>query len=98
MDQEIPIDKTSAGFALITRLQDEAHRFAITYHKSLRGKNQVKSFLDDIEGIGPKRRKELMMAFPSVDDMRAASEEELSAVAGMDARSAKAVFEFLHKE
>ena len=58
-NEEIPIDKHSEGFKLITRLQDEAHRFAITYHKSLRGKAQVKSFLDDIPGIGPARRKAL---------------------------------------
>ncbi len=93
---ELPIDRHSEGFKLITRLQDEAHRFAITYHKSLRGKAQVHSFLDEIEGIGPARRKSLMKHFESVEDMREATEEELASVASMDVRAAKNLYSFLH--
>ncbi len=95
---EIPIDKHSEGFKLITRLQDEAHRFAITYHKSLRGKAQVHSFLDDIKGIGPARRKALMRAFDNIDAMREASVEELAAVEAMSMEAAEAVFAYLHEE
>ncbi len=93
---EIPIDTHSEGFKLITRLQDEAHRFAIEYHRSLRGKNQVHSFLDDIEGIGPARRKALMKAYDSMEEMAAASVEELSGVGSMNLQSAEAVYNYLH--
>lgn len=95
-DKEVPIDKRSEGFKLITRIQDEAHRFAIEYHRLLRGKGQVKSFLDDIPGIGPKRRKALMKAFAGVEEMRKASVEDISRVPSMDMKSAmnlKAYFE-----
>ena len=95
---EIPIDKHSEGFKLITRLHDEAHRFAIEYHKSLRGQNMVHSFLDDIEGIGPARRKALMKAYESVDALKAASVEELSKVNSMNVQAAESVYNFLHKE
>ena len=95
---EIPIDKSGEGFKLITRLQDEAHRFAITYHKSLRGKNQTKSFLDDIKGIGPARRKALMRQFPGLEEIKAASVEDLAAVPSMDRRSAEEVYNYLHPE
>ena len=93
---ELPIDRSSEGFKLITRLQDEAHRFAIEYHRSLRGKAQTHSFLDDIAGIGPKRRKALMKAFDSIDDMRRATEEELAAIPPMNPEAARAVYEYLH--
>lgn len=96
-NEEIPIDTRSEGFKLITRLQDEAHRFAIEYHKSLRGKNQVHSFLDDIKGIGSARRKELMKAFDSAEDMKAATVEDLAAVPGMNQRAAESVYEYLHR-
>ena len=79
---EIPIDRYSEGFKLITRIQDEAHRFAIEYHRSLRGQGQVRSVLDDIEGIGPARRKALMRRFKSLEAIRDASLEELSSTAG----------------
>ena len=95
-DTELPIDKASAGFALITRLQDEAHRFAITYHKSLRGKEQVHSFLDDIKGIGPKRRKMLMMKYASVDEMKEATVIELANVPGMSPEAAENLYNYLH--
>lgn len=77
---EIPIDKDSEGFKLITRIQDEAHRFAIEYHRSLRSKSQVHSVLDEIPGIGPERRKALMRHFNSIDEIRAATKEQLMEV------------------
>ncbi len=95
--RELAIDTTSEGFKLITRLQDEAHRFAITYHKSLRSKGMVHSILDDIEGIGPKRRKALMKHYADIESIREASLEELEAVDGLDSRSAKSVYDFFHK-
>lgn len=97
-NEEIPIDKSSEGFRLITRIQDEAHRFAIEYHKQLRGKGQVHSILDDIEGIGPARRKALMRHYMSLNEIKAASVEELSAVPGMNVRAAESVYRFFHKE
>jgi excinuclease ABC subunit C len=93
---EIPIDRHSEGFKLITRIQDEAHRFAIEYHRSLRSKSQVHSVLDDIEGIGPVRRKALMKQFQSLDNIRSASVEELSRTPGMNAAAAQKVYDFLH--
>ena len=96
-DVEIPIDRTSEGFHLITRLQDEAHRFAIEYHRSLRSKGQTHSFLDDITGIGEKRRKALMKHFVSADAMKAASIEELAAVETMNQEAAENVYNFLHR-
>lgn len=95
-NREIPIDRSSEGFRLITRIQDEAHRFAIEYHRSLRSKEQVHSILDDIPGIGPARRKALMKAFSSLEAIREASEEELARVPSMNAGSAKKVFDFFH--
>ena len=94
---EIPIDRHSEGFRLITRIQDEAHRFAIEYHRSLRGKDQVKSLLDDIPGIGDTRRKALMRHFKSMDAIREASVEELTDVPGMNRRAAESVYEFFRK-
>ncbi len=83
-------------FQLLTRIQDEAHRFAITYHRSLRSREQVHSVLDDIPGVGPARRKALMMAYGSLEDIRNASEEELASLSGMNRRSARQVYEFFH--
>lgn len=96
-NEELPIEHSSEGFHLITRIQDEAHRFAITYHKKLRGKKQVHSVLDDIPGIGPKRRRALMKAYESLDDIRNASCDELSKVEGFNSASAAAVYDFFHK-
>ena len=93
---EIPIDRDSEGFRLVTRIQDEAHRFAIEYHRSLRSKEQVHSVLDDIKGIGPARRRALMKAFQTLDDLKSASEEELAQVEGMNSLSARQVYEFFH--
>jgi excinuclease ABC subunit C len=93
---EIPIDKHSEGFKLITRIQDEAHRFAIEYHRSLRSKGQVKSILDDIEGIGPNRRKALMREFKGLESLKEASVDDIAKVPGMNARAAKSVYDFFH--
>ena len=79
------------------KLQDEAHRFAIDYHRVLRNKEQVHSVLDDIEQIGQTRRKALMKVFPSIEEIREATVEELEKVPTMNARSAKKVYEFFHK-
>ena len=93
---ELPIDRDSEGFRLVTRIQDEAHRFAIEYHRSLRSREQVHSVLDDIPGIGPARRKALMKSFRTLEDIKSATEEELSEVEGMNSRAARQVFEFFH--
>ncbi len=93
---EIPIDINSESFKLITRIQDEAHRFAIEFHRSLRGKAQVHSVLDDIPGIGEVRRKGLMRRFGSVEKIKAASVEELAAADGMNENAATAVYKFFH--
>jgi excinuclease ABC subunit C len=96
-NEELPIDRRSEGFKLITRIQDEAHRFAIEYHRSLRSKSQVHSVLDDIEGIGPARRKALMRSFQSLERIRDADVEELAAVDTMNQASAEAVYRFFHQ-
>ena len=93
---EIPVDTSSEGFRLITRIQDEAHRFAIEYHRSLRSKGQVHSVLDDIPGIGETRRKALMRKFKSLEQIRDASLEELTHTESMNAASAEKVYEFFH--
>ena len=93
---EIPIDRHSEAFKLITRIQDEAHRFAIEYHRSLRSKAQVKSVLDDISGVGPARRKALMRKFQSLENIRSASVEELMEADGMNQAVAEAVYLFFH--
>ena len=95
---EIPIDRHSEGFKLITRIQDEAHRFAIEYHRSLRSKSQVHSVLDDIEGIGPARRKALLRRFKTPEAVRVASFEELAETEGMNRRAAENVYAFFHGE
>ena len=93
---EIPIETNCEGFRLITRIQDEAHRFAIEYHRSLRSKEQVHSVLDDIPGIGERRRKALMRRFRSVEAIRDASPEELAETESMNTGSAKQVYAFFH--
>lgn len=94
---EIPIDRHGEGFKLITRIQDEAHRFAIEYHRSLRSKSQVHSVLDEIEGIGPTRRKALMRRYQSIDAIREADVEDLAQTESMNRQAAEKVYEFLHK-
>ena len=95
---EIPIDHHSEGFRLITRVQDEAHRFAIEYHRSLRSKEQVRSVLDDIKGIGPARRKALMRHFKTIEAVRDAGIEELAGAPQMNRNAAEAVYRFFHGE
>ncbi len=95
-NEEIPIDRSSEAFRLITRIQDEAHRFAIEYHRQLRGKGQVHSILDDIEGIGPARRKALMRKYASLDAIREASVEELAEIPAMNEKAAQSVYKFFH--
>ena len=95
--REILIKSGSEAFMLITRIQDEAHRFAIEYHRSLRGQNQVHSVLDDIEGIGPSRRKALMKYFASIEDVKNAGIEELMKVPSMNRKAAESVYGFFNK-
>lgn len=97
-NEEIPIDRHSEGFRLLTRIQDEAHRFAIEYHRSLRSKQQVRSILDDIPNIGETRRKALMRQFQSLEKIREASVEQLREVDGMNEKAAQSVYQFFHKE
>lgn len=94
---EIPIDTRSEGFKLLTRIQDEAHRFAIEYHRSLRSKTQVHSVLDEIPGVGPARRKSLMKAFESIEALRSASPEEISGRAGIPVNIAESISEYLNR-
>lgn len=96
-NEELPIDKSSELFRLITRIQDETHRFAIEYHRSLRQKNQVRSILDDINSIGPTRRRALMKYFQSLEAIQAADVEEIMKVPAMNRQSAEEVYEFFHK-
>lgn len=96
-NEEIPIDRHGEAFQLITRIQDEAHRFAIEYHRSLRLKSQVHSVLDDIAGIGPARRKALMRRFGSLENIKNAGVEELSQTESFNKRAAQQVYDFLHK-
>ncbi len=97
-NEEISIDRHSEGFRLITRIQDEAHRFAIEYHRSLRSKSQVRSILDEIPGIGDTRRKSLMRSFQSLDAVREASVEELCQVPGMNRAAAESVYQFFRRK
>ena len=97
-NREIPIDRHGEGFKLITRIQDEAHRFAIEYHRSLRSKEQVHSVLDDIPGIGAARRKSLMKAFSSLDAIREADVQTLAALPAMNQQSAQSVYDFFHRQ
>ena len=93
----IQFPKNSEAFRMITRLQDEAHRFAIEYHKSLRSKGQVHSVLDDIRGVGPARRKALMRCFKDIEKIRQASVEELMKADGITERVAREIFSFFHE-
>ncbi len=95
-NQELYLGKNSEGFKLLTRIQDEAHRFAIEYHRSLRSKEQVHSVLDDIPGIGPARRKALMKAYKNIGDIREASIEELSQVPQITPKIAEEIYSFFH--
>ena len=94
---EVPIDRNSECFRLITRIQDEAHRFAITFHRQLRSKGQVHSVLDDIPRVGPARRKDLMRHFENIDAIRNATVEELKELPSMNGKSAQEVYKFFHR-
>ena len=93
---EIPIDRHSEGFKLITRIQDEAHRFAIEFHRKLRSQGQVHSVLDDIPGEGPARRKALMKLYANLEEIKNASVEELQNLPSMNEKSAIEVYSFFH--
>ena len=95
-NEEIAIDRNSEGFKLITRIQDEAHRFAIEYHRSLRSKAQVKSVLDEIPGVGPSRRKALMRRFKSIDEVKNADVETLAGVDEIPESVARGIYDFFH--
>ena len=95
-NEEILFPRNSEAFLLVTRIQDEAHRFAIEYHRSLRGKGQVHSVLDDIKGVGPKRRKALMRYFKDLSEIRKATPEELLKVPGMNRTTAEKIYSFFH--
>ena len=97
-NEEIPIDRDSEGFKLITRIQDEAHRFAIEYHRSLRSKSQVKSVLDEIPGVGPARRKALMHHFKSIEEIKNADVETLSSLDEIPANIAEDIYRFFHTQ
>lgn len=97
-NKEISFPRNSEVFGMITRLQDEAHRFAITYHKQLRGKEQVHSILDDIKGVGPARRKALMQHFKEIGRIKDAAVEELSSVEGVTPQVAEEIYRFFHEQ
>ena len=95
-NEEIDINRNSEGFKLITRIQDEAHRFAIEYHRSLRSKAQVKSVLDEIPGVGPARRRALMRHFKSIEEVKAADVETLAKVDEIPESAARSIYGFFH--
>jgi excinuclease ABC subunit C len=95
---EIPIDRSGEAFKLITRVQDEAHRFAIEYHRSLRGKAQTASALEEIPGIGPARKKALMREFGSIEEIAAADQERLAQVPEITAAAAEEIYRYFHKK
>ncbi len=96
-NMEIPISRSSEGFKLVTRIQDEAHRFAIEYHRSLRSKAQVTSSLDEIPGVGPARRKALMRTFRSVQELAQADVETLAQIPEIPRHQAEEIYNFFHK-
>ena len=95
---ELPIDRNSECFRLITRIQDEAHRFAITFHRQLRSKGQVHSILDDIPGVGPARRKDLMRSFENIEAIRNATVDDLKELPSMNEKTAQEVYKFFHQD
>ena len=95
---ELPIDRNSECFRLITRIQDEAHRFAITFHRQLKSKGQVHSILDDIPGVGPARRKDLMRSFENIEAIRNATVDDLKELPSMNEKSAQEVYKFFHQD
>ena len=96
-NEEILFPRGSEAFHMITRLQDEAHRFAIEYHKSIRGKNQIRSILDDIRGVGPERRKALMKHFKDIEKIKEASVEELTQAENVPEHVAEEIYRFFRQ-
>lgn len=96
--EPVYLPRDSRALHLVQRLRDEAHRFAITYHRALRDKKTLRSLLDDVEGIGPKRRRELLKVFGAIEEIQKATIEELAAVPGMNSRAAQAVYNFFRRE
>ena len=91
------MDIHSDCFKFVTRVQDEVHRFAIEYHRSLRTKAQVHSILDDIPGIGPKRRKALMKHFATIEDLKSAEPEKIAEVDGIPLNVANEIYNYFHR-
>ncbi|MBE5969860.1 MAG: excinuclease ABC subunit UvrC [Lachnospiraceae bacterium] len=96
--KEVPISRFSEAFKLITRIQDETHRFAIEYHRAIHGKNQLKSVLDDIEGVGPTRRRALMKYFKTIEAIKEATAEEITKAPSMNEKVAKSIYDFFHED
>ncbi|MCR5082786.1 MAG: excinuclease ABC subunit UvrC [Parasporobacterium sp.] len=96
--KEMPISRFSEAFKLITRIQDETHRFAIEYHRAIHGKNQLKSVLDDIEGVGPTRRRALMKYFKTIEAIKEATAEEITKAPSMNEKVAKSIYDFFHED
>ena len=97
-DATVMLDRKSPALHVLQRIRDEAHRFAITYHRSLRASHELTSALDEIPGIGPKRRRQLLMQYKTIDQIKQASLEDLLAVEGMNHASAEAVYTWAHKD
>ena len=97
-NEELPIDTRSEGFHLITRIQDETHRFAITFHRAVRSKEQVHSVLDDIPNIGEKRKKILLANFQSLEEIKSATIEELEQLPQINRKAAESIYTFFHSE
>ena len=97
-DETVMLDRKSPALHVLQRIRDEAHRFAITYHRSLRASHELTSALDEIPGIGPKRRRQLLMQYKTIDQIKQASLEDLLAVEGMNHASAEAVYTWAHKD
>ena len=97
-DETVMLDRKSPALHVLQRIRDEAHRFAVTYHRSLRASHELTSALDEIPGIGPKRRRQLLMQYKTIDQIKQASLEELLAVEGMNHASAEAVYTWAHKD
>lgn len=95
--KEVVIDKNSELFKMITRLQDEAHRFAISYHQNLRGKSSLYSILDDIPNIGPIRKKALLRQFGGIDGIKNATKEQLKEIEEMNEKAVESIYEFFHR-
>ncbi len=96
--REMPISRFSEAFKLITRIQDETHRFAIEYHRAIRGKNQIKSVLDEIEGVGPARRRALMRHFKTIEAIKEADVDEIKKAPSMNEKVAESIYDFFHAD